>query len=79
MGVATAWSIGGAVAADFAAVGHDGLGRCAERHIEPVACLALGIAESMAPGIVGCTLLSLAAMLTAVGMSRTARAEPAPR
>jgi hypothetical protein len=79
MGVATALSIGGGIASDFAAVGHHGLERCAEHHIEPAACLLVGFAESMAPGIVGFTLLSLAAMLTAVGMSRTARAEPVLR
>jgi hypothetical protein len=74
MGLATVLSVAGGIAADFAAVGHHGIERCAARHIEPVACLLVGMAESMAPGIVGFTLLSLAAMLTAVGMSRTARA-----
>ncbi|HVX97843.1 MAG TPA: hypothetical protein VHK47_23215 [Polyangia bacterium] len=74
MGVATALSVAGGIASDLAAVGHHGMERCAERHVEPVACLLVGMAESMAPGIVGFTLLSLAAMLTAVGMSRTARA-----
>jgi hypothetical protein len=74
MGLATVLSVGGGLAADFAAVGHDGLEHCAARHIEPLACVLLGFAESMAPAIVGFTLLSLAAMLTAVGMSRTARA-----
>ena len=73
MGGATLLSVAGGIAADFAAVGHYGLERCAARHIEATACLLVGFAESMAPGIVGCTLLSLAAMLTAVGMSRTAR------
>jgi len=77
MGLATVQSVGGGLAADFAAVGHDGLEHCAAHHIEPLACVLLGFAESMAPAIVGFTLLSLAAMLTAVGMSRTARA-PAP-
>ena len=74
MGIATLLSVGGGVAADLAAVGHHGFERCALRHIEPAACLVLGFAESMAPAIVGFTLLSLAGMLTAVGMSRTARA-----
>jgi hypothetical protein len=74
MGLATALSIAGGVSSDLAAVGHHGLSRCLEQHIEPAACLLIGMAESMAPGIVGFTLLSLAAMLTAVGMSRTARA-----
>jgi predicted exporter len=77
MGVATLLSIGGGLAADFAAVGHDGLARCAEHHIEPLACVLVGFAESMAPAIVGFTLLSLSAMLTAIGMSRTARASAA--
>jgi hypothetical protein len=73
MGLASALSILGGVCSDLASVGHHGVARCAERHIEPTACLLVGMAESMAPGIVGFTLLSLAAMLTAVGMSRTAR------
>ena len=78
MGLATGLSVAGGVCADLAAVGHHGLERCAERHIEPAACLLLGVAESMSPGIVGFTLLSLAAMLAAVGMSRTARAAAPP-
>jgi hypothetical protein len=73
MGLATLLSIGGGITADLAAVGHHGLARCTEMHIEPTACLLVGFAESMAPGIVGFTLLSLAAMLAAVGLSRTAR------
>lgn len=76
MGVATLLSVGGGVASDLAAVGHHGLGRCAEKHIDAQACLLMGFAESMAPAIMGLTLLSLAAMLVAVGMSRTARALP---
>jgi hypothetical protein len=77
MGLATALSVAGGICADLAAVGHHGLERCAAHHIEASACLLVGLAESMAPGIVGFTLLSLAAMLAAVGMSRTARA-PSP-
>jgi len=73
MGGATALSVAGGICSDLAAVGHHGLRRCAEQHLEPAACLLVGMAESMAPGIVGFTLLSLAAMLAAVGMSRTAR------
>jgi hypothetical protein len=76
MGVATLLSVGGGVAADLAAVGHHGLERCAEMHIETQACLLAGFAESMSPAIIGLTLLSLAAMLVAVGMSRTARTLP---
>ena len=78
MGLATAFSVAGGICSDLAAVGHHGPERCAAQHIEPAACLLLGIAESMAPGIVGFTLLSLAGMLTAVGMSRTARVLAAP-
>ena len=77
MGLATALSIAGGICSDLAAVGHHGLERCAEHHIDAAACLLVGMAESMAPGIVGFTLLSLAAMLTAVGLSRTARASVA--
>jgi hypothetical protein len=76
MGLATLLSVAGGVCADFAAVGHHGLERCAAQHLEPTTCLLVGFAESMAPGIVGFTLLSLAGMLAAVGMSRTARALP---
>jgi hypothetical protein len=79
MGIATLLSVGGGICADLAAVGHHGLERCAAHHIEPGACLLMGFAESMAPGIVGFTLLSLAAMLTAVGMSRSARTASAER
>jgi hypothetical protein len=79
MGAATLLSIGAGLCSDLAAVGHHALERCAEHHLEPTACLLMGFAESMAPGIVGFTLLSLAAMLTAAGASRTARAaDPGP-
>jgi hypothetical protein len=74
MGLATALSLAGGICSDLAAVGRHGLARCAEQHIDPAACILGGIAESMAPGIVGFTLLSLAAMLAAVGVSRSARA-----
>jgi hypothetical protein len=74
MGVATGLSVLGGIAADLAAVGHHAPEMCAAQHLELGACLLVGFAESMAPGIAGFTLLSLAAMLTAVGMSRTARA-----
>jgi hypothetical protein len=77
MGVATGLSAAGGICSDLAAVGHHGLTVCAGQHIDPPACVLLGMAESMAPGIVGFTLLSLAAMLAAVGMSRTAR-DPSP-
>ena len=78
MGLATALSIAAGICSDLAAVGHHGLSRCAARSIEPAACLLVGMAEAMAPGIVGFTLLSLAGMLTAVGLSRTARAASPP-
>jgi hypothetical protein len=78
MGFATLLSVAGGICADLAAVGHHGLERCAEKHIDPATCLTMGLAESMSPGIVGFTLLSLAGMLTAVGMSRTAKQTPAP-
>jgi hypothetical protein len=71
MAAATLLSVAGAICADLAAVGHHALERCGD-HVPLAACLLVGFAESMAPGIVGLTLLSLAAMLTAVGMSRTA-------
>jgi hypothetical protein len=72
LGVATALSILGAVASDIAAVGHHALSVCDPRAGLP-ACLLTGLAESMSPAIVGFTLLSLVAMLTALGLSRSAR------
>jgi len=72
MGLATLLSVAGGFCSDVAAVGHHGA-RCAEQHLDLGPCLVVGMAESMAPGIVGFTLLSLAAMLSAVGLSRTAR------
>ena len=73
MGVATLLSVLGGISADLAAVGHHGPERCGTR-IDLPGCLLIGFAESMSPGIVGFTLLSLAAMLTAVGLSRASRA-----
>jgi hypothetical protein len=73
MGGATLLSVAAGICADFAAVGHNAVGRCVPK-IPLLHCLLTGVAESMAPGIVGFTLLSLAAMVTAVGMSRTSKA-----
>jgi hypothetical protein len=70
MGGATAFSVLGGIFADLAAVGHHASERCPPDQF-PLPCLLVGFAESMAPGIIGFTGLSLAAMLTAVGMSRT--------
>jgi hypothetical protein len=78
MGAATLLSIGGGMCADLAAVGHHGIERCGPS-MQVTACLMVGFAESMAPGIVGFAVLSLAGMLTAAGMSRTSRADDSPR
>jgi hypothetical protein len=71
MGAATLASAAAGICADVAAVGHHAAERCPPADL--AGCLLLGLAESMAPGIVGGTLLSLAAMLSAVGVSRSSR------
>jgi hypothetical protein len=76
MGAATLLSVLGGIAADLAAVGHHAQERCGSHGLDLTSCLLVGFAESMAPGIVGFTLLSLAAMLAAVGLSRSSRARP---
>jgi hypothetical protein len=75
MGIATLLSAGGGVAADLAAVGHHALERCQLMNLgtDRAACILLGFAESLAPAIVGLTLCSLAAMLAAIGLSRSSR------
>src|SRR4051812_7321030 len=73
MGAATLASTAGGICADLAAVGHHAIQRCGP-HADLSGCVLLGFAESMAPGIVGATLLSLAAMLTAAGISRSSHA-----
>jgi hypothetical protein len=73
MGVAAMLSVLGGVASDLAAVGHHALERCGPG-IDRAACILVGFAESMSPAIVGFTLTSLAAMLVAVGLSRSSRA-----
>jgi hypothetical protein len=75
MGTATLLSVLGGIAADLAAVGHHAHERCGSQGLDLTSCLLVGFAESMAPGIVGFTLLSLAAMLAAVGLSRSSRAQ----
>jgi hypothetical protein len=75
MALATLFSVLGAVAADIAAVGHHAAARCPQEPGALLPCLLVGAAESMAPAILGFTTLSLAALLAAVGVSRTRRAD----
>src|SRR5262245_6610827 len=75
MGAATLLSALAGTAADLAAVGHHAQQRCGPHGLDLSSCLLVGFAESMAPGIVGFTLLALSAMLTAVGLSRSSRAQ----
>ncbi|MBI5477316.1 MAG: hypothetical protein HY906_00585 [Deltaproteobacteria bacterium] len=74
MSSATLFAILSGICADLAAVGHHVPQRFAE---DPkwYFALILGIGESMAPGIIGFTLLSLVWLVSAVGERRLARAE----
>ena len=74
MSYATLFAILSGICADLAAVGHAIPGRFAE---DPkwYFALILGFGESMAPGIIGFTLLSLVWLVSAVGERRLARTE----
>jgi hypothetical protein len=71
LGAATAWTTLTASFAAFGAVGHHALDY---QRLHPGTTLPevllMGMAESMSPGILGCTLLSLSALLVAVGFFR---------
>src|SRR5512137_1201718 len=73
MSHATLFAILSGICADLAAVGHAIPGRFAD---DPkwYYALILGFGESMAPGIMGFTLLSLVWLVSAVGERRLARA-----
>jgi hypothetical protein len=80
MSLATLFSVLNGIAADLSAVGHSigqGYPHDERNLVERVA--AQGFAESMSPGILGFTLLSLTWMLAAVGLSRMQRREPPAR
>jgi hypothetical protein len=73
MSHATLFTILAGICADLAAVGHAIPGRFAE---DPkwYYAMILGFGESMAPGIIGFSLLSLVWLVSAVGERRLARA-----
>jgi len=75
LAAATLFSTLNGVVADLAAVGHHMNQRWDELSPNLVPALLQGFAESMSPGILGFTLLSLAALICAVGLSRTAKLE----
>jgi hypothetical protein len=74
MSMATLFAILSGICADLAAVGHNVPARLAD---DPkwYFSLILGFGESMAPGILGFTVLALAWMVSAVGERRLARTE----
>jgi hypothetical protein len=73
LAVATAFTSLTAVCAAVAAVGH-GASAYLKAHPETslVEALLQGLAESMSPAILGFTMLSLAALLVALGLQREA-------
>lgn len=74
-GFATLFTTLTSVATDLAVMGHQVPDYLARHHEEPLAHVVLqGIAESLAPAILGFTLLSLTALLTTLGLYR----EPLP-
>jgi hypothetical protein len=66
-----------AICADLAAVGHHANERWDEWSDVIVRVLLQGFAESMSPGIMGFSFLSLVALLLAAGATRLAPADPA--
>jgi hypothetical protein len=74
MALATLFSTLNGVAADLAAVGHNVSARYNGGYGDlPVPAILLqGFAESMSPAIVGLTMLSLVALIVAVGATREA-------
>lgn len=73
LGVATLFTTLTAICADLAQVGHE-LPNYLNRHHELSLSSAIlqGIAESMSPAIVGFTVLSLSALVLALGLHREA-------
>jgi hypothetical protein len=73
MAAATFFSALNGIAADLAAVGHATNKNWDDWSPQITRVLAQGFAESMSPGILGFTMLSLAALISAVGLARTAK------
>jgi hypothetical protein len=77
LAIATAATTATGVCSDLAAVGHHAPRFLREHPDWSLPSILLqGFAESMAPGILGCTLVSLGALLIAVGLWR--RSPPSP-
>lgn len=80
MSVATGFSVLNGIVADLGAVGHHVNARWASLYSEEggyqgvVRALSQGVAESLSPGILGFTLLSLTWLVASVGLSRSAPA-----
>lgn len=74
LGVTTLFSTCTGIVVDFAAVGH-GATRYLAAHSEETlhSVLLQGLAEALAPGVLGFTLLSLAALLVTLGLYRDPR------
>ena len=77
LGLAVLFSVGSGVMADLAAVGSKVPNRPEWANSPKVHLIILeGIGESMAPGILGFTLLSLVALVCAVGLRKMAANPP---
>lgn len=74
LGCATGFTSVTGVAADFAAVGHHGFEYMKRTGATLPEMLLQGFAESMAPAILGFTMLSLGAMLVTFGAYREGKA-----
>ena len=74
LSAATLFTMVTAISADLATVGHQ-LPEYLLRHPETTLAIALlqGIAESLSPAILGCTVLTLAALFIALGCYRESR------
>ncbi len=72
MGYATLFAVLSGICADFGATFHHLIDRYAEKP-DWYFYMLLGLGESMAPGIVGFTLLSLSALMSAIGARRLAK------
>ncbi|HEY3359443.1 MAG TPA: hypothetical protein VGQ83_39700 [Polyangia bacterium] len=74
MGVATLFAVLSGICADLGAVFHKVPANFGDRPDWPL-IVVVGLGESMAPGIMGFTLLSLTALIAAIGARRLAAAE----
>jgi hypothetical protein len=71
LGAATAFATLTGIAVDLAAVGHGAVDYMNRHHETSLASVVLqGVAESLAPAVLGFTLLSLAALITTLGLYR---------